>query len=279
MLPVCLGCGSNSRVCGSPATVGQERSARQWCPWIRHSWKHSSEPGPVLGLLVLLVLPAMIGVVRDRRIDRQLGRRRPEQASPTHRGLTAPGAVTADDDPVTAGRDLDRGQKSSSKPTVPSTATWYADGRRSKKLVSSWTPCSSMKENGFSRAVDRREARGAPGAGRRRTPGTARIDSVFMPGRPSPHRSRAELQLRLDGLPHHVGDLLLELRRRRAPAPPCGRCPPPRRRSSCASSRRGTPSWCRWPGRAADPGCGTSRRTRRRRRRTGPRCTRRSRSG
>lgn len=64
----------------------------------------------VLGILVLLVLPAAIGIVRDRRIDRQL--REAEQAS-------------AED------------QKSSSRSTVPSTATWYAEGRRSKKLVSS----------------------------------------------------------------------------------------------------------------------------------------------
>jgi hypothetical protein len=48
--------------------------------------------------------------VRDRRIDRQL--REAEQGHPED-------------------------QKSSSKPTEPSTATWYAEGRRSKKLVSS----------------------------------------------------------------------------------------------------------------------------------------------
>ncbi|MFC8196685.1 hypothetical protein ACFWBR_02495 [Streptomyces sp. NPDC060006] len=64
----------------------------------------------VLGILVLLVLPAVIGVVRDGRIDRQL--REAEQ-----------------------GRS--QGQKSSSRSTEPSTATWYAEGRRSKKLVSS----------------------------------------------------------------------------------------------------------------------------------------------
>ncbi|MER5223379.1 hypothetical protein [Streptomyces flaveus] len=64
----------------------------------------------VLGILVLLVLPAVIGIVRDRRIDRQL--REAEQGHPED-------------------------QKSSSKPTEPSTATWYAEGRRSKKLVSS----------------------------------------------------------------------------------------------------------------------------------------------
>ncbi|MGI5194953.1 hypothetical protein ACQEVY_15165 [Streptomyces sp. CA-288835] len=64
----------------------------------------------VLAILVLLVLPAAIGIARDRRIDRQL--REAEQERPED-------------------------QKSSSKPTVPSTATWYAEGRRSKKLVSS----------------------------------------------------------------------------------------------------------------------------------------------
>jgi len=67
----------------------------------------------VLGILVLLVLPSAIGIVRDRRIDRQLRE--------------------AEQDPSRAPRD----QKSSSRSTVPSTATWYADGRRSKKLVSS----------------------------------------------------------------------------------------------------------------------------------------------
>ncbi|QHA06738.1 hypothetical protein GQF42_28710 [Streptomyces broussonetiae] len=65
-----------------------------------------------LGILLLLVLPSAVGAVRERRIDRQLreaGKR--------------------------AGREQD--QKSSSRSTVPSTATWYADGRRSKKFVSS----------------------------------------------------------------------------------------------------------------------------------------------
>ncbi|MCX4234362.1 hypothetical protein ACH4Y0_38475 [Streptomyces sp. NPDC020707] len=68
----------------------------------------------VLGILVLLVLPSVFGIVRDRRVDRQL--REAEQAPRQDRG--AP-------------------QKSSSRSTVPSTATWYAEGRRSKKLVSS----------------------------------------------------------------------------------------------------------------------------------------------
>ncbi|MEU6240058.1 hypothetical protein [Streptomyces sp. NPDC047024] len=64
-----------------------------------------------LGILVLLVLPSVFGIVRDRRVDRQLG-----QAQKDH-GVQP--------------------QKSSSRSTVPSTATWYADGRRSKKFVSS----------------------------------------------------------------------------------------------------------------------------------------------
>ena len=65
----------------------------------------------VLGMFVLLVLPSVIGIVHDRRIDRQI---REAQE-----------------------RDAVRTQKSSSRSTVPSTATWYAEGRRSKKLVSS----------------------------------------------------------------------------------------------------------------------------------------------
>ncbi|MFJ5264012.1 hypothetical protein ACIQAC_26465 [Streptomyces sp. NPDC088387] len=66
----------------------------------------------VLGIMLLVVLPALIGAVRDWRVDRQLreaeGRLEPKPA-----------------------------QKSSSRSTVPSTATWYAEGRRSKKFVSS----------------------------------------------------------------------------------------------------------------------------------------------
>ncbi len=65
------------------------------------------------GLLVLMVLPSVIGIVRERRVDRQI-----QEAQEGRRGE----AVT---------------QKSSSRSTVPSTATWYAEGRRSKKLVSS----------------------------------------------------------------------------------------------------------------------------------------------
>ncbi|MCX4743180.1 type II secretion system protein [Streptomyces antibioticus] len=71
----------------------------------------------VLGMLALLVLPSLIGIVRDRRIDRQI-----EEAQ-EHDGAQ--------------GHEEEKDQKSSSRSTVPSTATWYADGRRSKKLVSS----------------------------------------------------------------------------------------------------------------------------------------------
>jgi type II secretory pathway pseudopilin PulG len=66
----------------------------------------------VLGILVLLALPSLIGIVHDRRVDRQI--RKAQEV-----------------------RETERDQKSSSRSTVPSTATWYADGRRSKKLVSS----------------------------------------------------------------------------------------------------------------------------------------------
>ncbi|GAA2400497.1 hypothetical protein GCM10010256_31350 [Streptomyces coeruleorubidus] len=66
----------------------------------------------VLGTLVLLVLPSVIGIVRDRRVDRQI-----REAQEIREGVAA--------------------QKSSSRSTVPSTATWYAEGRRSKKLVNS----------------------------------------------------------------------------------------------------------------------------------------------
>ncbi|MFF7871685.1 hypothetical protein ACFZCT_35330 [Streptomyces qaidamensis] len=65
-----------------------------------------------LGILVLLILPSVIGLVRERRIDRQI-----REAQEAREGVPA--------------------QKSSSRSTVPSTATWYAEGRRSKKLVSS----------------------------------------------------------------------------------------------------------------------------------------------
>ncbi|MFV0133719.1 hypothetical protein ACLGIH_10850 [Streptomyces sp. HMX87] len=68
------------------------------------------------GLLVLLVLPSVIGIARDRRIDRQLREARRDDRE---------------------GEEMRRPQNSSSRSTVPSTATWYAEGRRSKKLVSS----------------------------------------------------------------------------------------------------------------------------------------------
>ncbi|MGX4689904.1 hypothetical protein [Streptomyces sp. JNUCC 63] len=72
----------------------------------------------VLGLLVLMVLPAAIGIVHDRRIDRRIRQAQEDREAQESR--------------------VDRdGQKSSSRSTVPSTATWYADGRRSKKLVNS----------------------------------------------------------------------------------------------------------------------------------------------
>ncbi|MEU0166716.1 hypothetical protein ACIPSH_18365 [Streptomyces iakyrus] len=64
------------------------------------------------GILVLLILPSVIGLVRERRIDRQI-----REAQEAREDVPA--------------------QKSSSRSTVPSTATWYAEGRRSKKLVSS----------------------------------------------------------------------------------------------------------------------------------------------
>ncbi|MBU6531616.1 hypothetical protein ACFUIW_37605 [Streptomyces sp. NPDC057245] len=74
------------------------------------------------GLLVLMVLPSLGGIVRDRRIDRQL---REAQEGRQNRGRAE------------ETRRTPRPQKSSSRSTVPSTATWYAEGRRSKKLVSS----------------------------------------------------------------------------------------------------------------------------------------------
>lgn len=81
----------------------------------------------VLGLLVLMVLPAAIGAVRDLRIDRQLRRAREGRKPRKDQG------PRKNRDP----RQRCAGQKSSFRSTVPSTATWYADGRRSKKLVSS----------------------------------------------------------------------------------------------------------------------------------------------
>jgi hypothetical protein len=62
-----------------------------------------------------MALPSVLGVLRDRRIDRQIRE--------AHEAHGEPKAQKA--------------QKSSSRSTVPSTATWYADGRRSKKFVNS----------------------------------------------------------------------------------------------------------------------------------------------
>ncbi|MDP9683996.1 hypothetical protein AB0E75_06980 [Streptomyces griseoviridis] len=64
--------------------------------------------GLTFAILVLMILPSLVGIAHERRVDRQL------------REAAEGGA-----------------QKSSSRSTVPSTATWYAEGRRSKKLVSS----------------------------------------------------------------------------------------------------------------------------------------------
>ncbi|MFC7304927.1 hypothetical protein ACFQVC_11935 [Streptomyces monticola] len=72
----------------------------------------------VLGVFLLLALPSLIGYVHDRRIDRQL--------KAAERGPVRPAA-----------RNSSARQNSSSNDTEPSTATWYADGLRSKKLVSS----------------------------------------------------------------------------------------------------------------------------------------------
>src|SRR3546814_5126501 len=44
---------------------------------------------------------------------------------------------------------IGRLQNAWSKPTSPCTPTWYADTRRSKKLASSCTSCSSMNGNGL----------------------------------------------------------------------------------------------------------------------------------
>ncbi|MFJ4469087.1 hypothetical protein ACIP2X_16565 [Streptomyces sp. NPDC089424] len=66
----------------------------------------------VAGLFVIMVLPSLIGIAHDRRVDREI-REAQDQ------------------------RGQKEDQKSSSRSTVPSTATWYAEGRRSKKLVNS----------------------------------------------------------------------------------------------------------------------------------------------
>ncbi|MER6688218.1 hypothetical protein [Streptomyces minutiscleroticus] len=87
----------------------------------------------VLGVFLVLALPSLIGHVHERRVDRQL--REAARKAPAE---TAAAPSPSGREPR---RDLRQGprrdQKSSSKPTVPSTATWYADTRRSKKLVSS----------------------------------------------------------------------------------------------------------------------------------------------
>lgn len=77
-----------------------------------------SEYLTVLALFLLLAGPALVGLRHERRIDRQVKAAQAAQAGRPARSA----ALT---------------QKSSSRSTVPSTATWYADGRRSKKLVSS----------------------------------------------------------------------------------------------------------------------------------------------
>ncbi|MFD7433487.1 hypothetical protein [Streptomyces sp. NPDC059861] len=66
----------------------------------------------VAGLFVIMVLPALIGLAHERRVDREIREAQDRL------------------------RDKED-QKSSSRSTVPSTATWYAEGRRSKKLVNS----------------------------------------------------------------------------------------------------------------------------------------------
>ncbi|MFD0418002.1 hypothetical protein [Streptomyces sp. NPDC127108] len=86
----------------------------------------------VLGVFLLMALPSLIGHAHDRRIDRQLreaerGQQQLSSRSPAQDPVRSP----------TRGPVQDLTQNSSSKETEPSTATWYADGRRSKKLVSS----------------------------------------------------------------------------------------------------------------------------------------------
>lgn len=78
------------------------------------------------GLLVLMVLPSVIGIVRERRIDRQI---REAQERRSQEGRSR--------EERSRGKETRQPQKSSSRSTVPSTATWYAEGRRSKKLVNS----------------------------------------------------------------------------------------------------------------------------------------------
>ncbi|GGS00400.1 hypothetical protein GCM10010269_44130 [Streptomyces humidus] len=80
----------------------------------------------VLALFLLLAGPALVGLRHERRIDRQV---KAAEAQAAREAQEAQGVR-----PVRSGAP---GQKSWSRSTVPSTATWYADGRRSKKLVSS----------------------------------------------------------------------------------------------------------------------------------------------
>ncbi|WP_405660936.1 hypothetical protein [Streptomyces sp. RK9] len=81
----------------------------------------------VLGVFLLMALPSLIGHAHDRRIDRQLRE--------AERGQQLSSRSPAQDPVRVPAQDL--AQNSSSKETEPSTATWYAEGRRSKKLVSS----------------------------------------------------------------------------------------------------------------------------------------------
>jgi len=67
-------------------------------------------------LLAFIALPSFLGLLHEKRIDREL-----REAQERHGGEPRQRQT----------------QKSSSRSTVPSTATWYAEGRRSKKLVSS----------------------------------------------------------------------------------------------------------------------------------------------
>ncbi|CAL9524513.1 hypothetical protein SUDANB58_03915 [Streptomyces sp. enrichment culture] len=83
------------------------------------------------GLLALMILPSVLGIVRERRIDRQLGEAREAREAQEAREARE-ARQDREDEEV-----REEAQKSSSRSTVPSTATWYADGRRSKKLVSS----------------------------------------------------------------------------------------------------------------------------------------------
>lgn len=85
-----------------------------------------SEYLTVLAVALLLAGPALVGLRHERRIDRQI------EAARTARTARTEGSGSEGAAPPAV-----RSQKSSSRSTVPSTATWYADGRRSKKLVSS----------------------------------------------------------------------------------------------------------------------------------------------